>query len=237
MTVDVVPQADRALRPIPCRFAAVLFDFDGVLIESEAAGNRQIAEFLTGIGHPTTPEQSMANFMGLSGGDFRGAVERWIGGPLPDSFHAARAAEDARCIADGIEEVAGAVAFVRSLPAALPKAVVSSSNTRWLHAHLAHLGLTDVFGEHVYSGAEHVARGKPAPDLYLYAAQRLGVAIERCAILEDSPVGATGAVASGGYVIGLVSGTHCAPGHDERLRAIGVDAIAHDFDAVSALLA
>jgi HAD superfamily hydrolase (TIGR01509 family) len=237
VTVDVVPQGKRAPRPIQCRFAALLFDFDGVLIESEAAGNRQIAEFLTGIGHPTTPEQSMANFMGLSGADFRGAVEHWIGGPLPDSFHAARAAEDARCIADGIEEVAGAVAFVRSLPAALPKAVVSSSNTRWLHAHLAHLGLTDVFGEHVYSGAEHVARGKPAPDLYLYAAQRLGVAIERCAILEDSPVGATGAVASGGYVIGLVAGTHCAPGHDERLRAIGVDAIAHDFDAVSVLLA
>jgi HAD superfamily hydrolase (TIGR01509 family) len=232
-----VPRGDRLPGSISCRFAALLFDFDGVLIESEAAGNRQIASFLTGIGHPTTPEQSMANFMGLSGADFRGAVERWIGGPLPDSFHAARAAEDARCIADGIEEVAGAVAFVRSLPAALPKAVVSSSNTRWLHAHLAHLGLTDVFGEHVYSGAEHVARGKPAPDLYLYGAERLGVAIERCAILEDSPVGATGAVASGGYVIGLVAGTHCAPDHAGRLRAIGVDAIAHDFDAVSALLA
>lgn len=220
-----------------CRFAALLFDFDGVLIESEAAGNRQIAAFLTGIGHPTTPEQSMANFMGLSGADFRAAVERWIGAPLPDSFHAARAQEDARCIAQGIEEVAGAVAFVRSLPADLPKAVVSSSNTRWLRAHLAHLGLSDVFGEHVYSGAEHVTRGKPAPDLYLYGAERLGVRIEHCAILEDSPVGATGAVASGGYVIGLVAGTHCAPDHAERLRAIGVDAIARDFDEVSALLA
>jgi len=219
------------------KFEAILFDFDGVLIESEAAGNRQIAQFLTGIGHPTTPEQSMANFMGLSGADFRGAVERWIGGPLPAAFHDARAAEDARCIAQGIEEVAGAVAFVRALPADLPKAVVSSSNTRWLHAHLAHLGLTDVFGEHVYSGAEHVARGKPAPDLYLYGAEQLGVPIERCAILEDSPVGATGAVASGGYVIGLVAGTHCAPDHADRLRAIGVDAVARDFAEVSALLA
>ena len=219
------------------KFAAILFDFDGVLIESEAAGNRQIAAFLTGIGHPTTPEQSMANFMGLSGRDFRSAVERWINGPLPDSFHAARAVEDARCIAQGIEEVAGAVAFVRSLPTDLPKAVVSSSNTRWLHAHLAHLGLADVFGDHVYSGAEHVSRGKPAPDLYLYGAERLGVAIEGCAIIEDSPVGATGAVASGGYVIGLVAGTHCAPGHADRLRAIGVDAVARDFAEVSALLA
>ncbi len=219
------------------RFDALLFDFDGVLIESEAAGNRQIAAFLTGIGHPTTPEQSMANFMGLSGADFRDAVERWIDGPLPPSFHEARAAEDACCVAEGIEEVVGAVAFVRSLPANLPKAVVSSSGTRWLHAHLAHLGLTDVFGDHVYSGAEHVTRGKPAPDLYLYGADRLGVPIKRCAILEDSPVGATGAVASGGYVIGLVAGSHCAPGHADRLRAIGVDAVARDFAEVSALLA
>jgi HAD superfamily hydrolase (TIGR01509 family) len=133
--------------------------------------------------------------------------------------------------------VAGATAFVRALPAALPKAVVSSSGTRWLHAHLAHLGLTEAFGAHVYSGAEHVTRGKPAPDLYLHAAGALGVPIETCAILEDSVVGATGAVASGGYVIGLVAGTHCAPGHEEALRGAGVHAIARDFDEVAHLIA
>ncbi len=95
----------------------------------------------------------------------------------------------------------------------------------------------DHVGDHIYSGKEHVANGKPAPDLYLYGAAQLGVPIERCAILEDSPVGATGAVASGGYVIGLVAGTHCAPDHGDRLRAIGVDAVARDFAEVSALLA
>jgi HAD superfamily hydrolase (TIGR01509 family) len=218
------------------KFAAILFDFDGVLIESEYAGNRQIAEYLTGIGHPTTPEQSMANFMGLAGHDFIAAVERWIGGSLPPDFHAARETEDARAIAQGVGEVAGAVAFVRSLPPALPKAVVSSSSTRWIRAHLAHLGLTDAFGDHIYSGREHVTRGKPAPDLYLHGAAALGVPIADCAIVEDSPVGATGAVASGGYVIGLVAGSHCGPGHAERLRAIGVDAVARDFGEVAALL-
>jgi HAD superfamily hydrolase (TIGR01509 family) len=219
------------------RFAAVLFDFDGVLIESEYSGNRHIAEFLTTAGHPTTPDQAMAKFMGLSGRDFVAAVEGWIGRPLPDTFAAARAAEDARCMAEGIDEVAGAVAFVRSLPPELPRAIVSSSRTRWLHRHLDHLGLADAFGEHVYSGSEHVDHGKPAPDLYLHAAAALGVPIERCAIIEDSPVGATGAVASGGFVIGLVAASHCGPGHDERLRAIGVQAIARDFAEVAALLA
>lgn len=230
------PRSDRSPGPTACKFAAILFDFDGVLIESETSGNRQIAEYLTSIGHPTTPEQSMANFMGHAGPEFFARVEAWIGRPLPDDYHEARRAENDRVMAEGIGEVAGAVDFVRSLPPALPKAVVSSSRVRWIRGHLEHLGLTDAFGDHLYSGQEHVARGKPAPDLYRYAADRLGVAIEDCAILEDSPVGATGAVASGGFVIGLCAGTHCAVGHDARLRELGVDATAADFGEVRGLL-
>jgi beta-phosphoglucomutase-like phosphatase (HAD superfamily) len=218
------------------RFAALLFDFDGVLIESEFAGNAQIAAYLSGIGHPTSPEQAMARFMGLSGTAFTDAIEAWIGRPLPSDYAAARLVEDARILAEGVEEVAGAVAFVRSLPPDLPRAIVSSSSTHWIATHLDHLGIADAF-PHRFSGKEHVARGKPAPDLYLHAAARLGVPIDRCAIIEDSPVGATGAVASGGYVIGLAAGRHCGPGHDRRLREIGVDAIAHDFAEVARLIA
>ena len=216
---------------------AILFDFDGVLIESEAAGNRQIAEWLTEAGHPTTAADSMANFMGLSGTHFTGALERWIGGPLPPGFREARAAEDARVLSEGLDAVVGAVAFVRSLPADLPRAIVSSSNTHWIATHLDHLHLRDAFGEHLYSGREHVRDGKPAPDIYLHAADRLGVPIDRCAIIEDSPVGVTGAVATGAYVIGLCAGTHCAPDHGARLKALGADAIAPDFDEVARLLA
>ena len=217
-------------------FDALLFDFDGVLIESEYLGNKHIADFLTASGRPTTTEESMANFMGYSGRDFVTRLEAWVGGPLPETWNTQRMAENDRVLAEGIEEVAGAVAFVRSLPADLPRAVVSSSSTHWIRTHLAHLGLSDAFGDHIYSGAEHVTRGKPAPDLYLYGAAQLGVAIERCAILEDSPVGATGAVASGGHVIGLCAGQHCVPGHDAKLRAIGVQSIAHDFDDVRRIL-
>lgn len=226
-----------SVHPSSTRFDALLFDFDGVLIESEYAGNRQIADYLTGIGHPTTPEESMANFMGLAGADFIGAIERWIGRMLPEDFHAVRAAEDARAIAEGVGAVAGAVAFVRSLAPNLPRAIVSSSSTAWIRAHLAHIGLSAAFGDHIYSGREHVARGKPAPDLYLHAAAALGVPIGRTAVIEDSPVGATGAVASGAYVIGLIAGTHCGPDHAERLRATGVNAIASDFAAVARLIA
>jgi HAD superfamily hydrolase (TIGR01509 family) len=219
------------------RFDAILFDFDGVLLESEFAGNRQIAEYLTGIGHPTTPEQSMANFMGLAGGDFLAAIERWIGRAIPDDFHDARAVEDKRAIEEGLEEVLGAIAFVRSLPPELPRAIASSSTTRWIGAHLDHLGIRDAFEGRIFSGREHVANGKPAPDIYLHAAQAIGVDIRRCVILEDSPVGVTGAVASGAHVIGLCAGRHCALDHADRLRALGVTEIAHDFDEVARLIA
>ena len=219
------------------RFDALIFDFDGVLLESEYAGNKQIAEYLTGAGHPTTPEESMANFMGLAGGDFLAALERWIGRALPDDFHAARKMEDDRAMREGLDAVAGAIAFVRSLPADLPRAIASSSSTRWIERHLEHLGIRDAFGDKIFSGREHVERGKPAPDLYFHAAAALGVDIGRCAILEDSPVGATGAVASGAHVIGFCGGTHCGPDHAARLKALGVRDVAADFDEVARLLA
>jgi HAD superfamily hydrolase (TIGR01509 family) len=218
------------------RVDGLILDFDGVLLESEWAGNAQLADWLTRAGHPTSVAQAMDEFMGLAGSDFIAAIERWIGRPIPADFHEARAEEDARAIAEGIEEVAGAVAFVRALPPALPKAVCSSSSTHWVESHLANLGLAGAFGDMIFSGREHVARGKPAPDLYLHAAEALRVPIGRIAIVEDSPVGVKGALASGAEVIGLVAGSHCRPGHAERLRALGVRHVASSFEEVAALL-
>jgi beta-phosphoglucomutase-like phosphatase (HAD superfamily) len=219
------------------RFDGLILDFDGVLLESEWAGNAQIAKFLTASGHPTGVEDAMRHFMGLAGPDFVDAIETWIGRPLPDGFAAAREEEDARALAEGLEEVAGAVAFVRSLPAGLPRAIASSSSSEWVRTHLRHLGLEGAFGDHIYSGREHVARGKPAPDLYHHAAEALGVDIGRCAIVEDSPVGARGALESGATVIGFVGGRHCFDDHEERLRSLGVKTIARTFEEVAALLA
>jgi beta-phosphoglucomutase-like phosphatase (HAD superfamily) len=219
------------------RFDGIVFDFDGVLLESEAAGNEHLAALLTDLGFPTTREDALTHFTGLSGRAFLDAIESRIGQPLPPQFHSRRAEEDARVLAEGLVEVAGAVAFVRSLPTEWPKAVASSSSTRWVNTHLEHLGIADAFGGHVYSGKEHVARGKPAPDLYWHAADALGIDIARTVIIEDSIVGATGAVASGGHVIGLVAGTHCLPGHADKLRALGVHHVARSFGEVAGLIA
>jgi HAD superfamily hydrolase (TIGR01509 family) len=219
------------------KFDAVIFDFDGVLIESEYVSNLQIADVLTRLGHPTTVDEAIAKFTGLGGKDFLDAVAHHIGGTVPDAFYHARKVEDERVLRDGLDAVAGAIAFVSGLSADLPRAIASSSTTHWIRTHLQHIGLTSCFDPHIYSGREHVARGKPAPDIYLYAADALGVSIARSVIIEDSPVGVTGAVSSGAYVIGLAAGQHCADGHDAKLRAQGAHEIAYSFDDVAELMA
>jgi beta-phosphoglucomutase-like phosphatase (HAD superfamily) len=214
----------------------LIFDFDGVLLESEYASNRHLADLLSEFGHPTSIDQALTHFMGLSGAAFQKAIRSHAGRSLPYEFHQRRDAEDRRALVDGLAAVAGAVEFVRQLPPTLPKAIASSSTTHWIRTHLEHIGLGVHFGEHVYSGHEHVACGKPAPDIYLYAAEQIGVPIQHCAIIEDSEVGATGALASGARVIGLVAGRHCEIGHDARLRDLGVVEIARDFSEVRTLL-
>jgi HAD superfamily hydrolase (TIGR01509 family) len=215
---------------------AIIFDFDGVLLESEYEGNRELAAMLTQLGHEHSVEDTLTHYVGLAGKDFIGAIEGRIGADLPAEFHHWMKEMGARALREGIDPVAGAVDFVRSLPADLPKAVASSSSTRWVRGHLEHIGLADAFGDHIYSGREHVERGKPAPDLYLHAARQLGVGIDRCVIIEDSRVGATGALASGARVIGLAAGLHCVDGHDAMLGGLGVEEIAHSFDEVRELL-
>ena len=178
----------------------------------------------------------MRHFMGLAGRPFVEAIEKWIGRTLPEDFHRARAEDDARVLAEGLEAVAGAIAFIEALPPDLPRAIASSSSMEWIERHLDLLGVRRHFGEMVFSAREHVSSGKPAPDIYLHAAEAMGVDIGRVAIIEDSPVGVTGALASGAQVIGLCAGSHCLPGHSERLRALGVRHIAASFDEAARLL-
>ena len=218
------------------KFHAIIFDFDGVLLESEFEGNRLLAELLTDLGHRTSVEEAIQHYVGLAGPQFIAAIEKRIGGSLPPEFHERRKEQSVTALREGVRSVVGAVEFVQCLPESLPKAVASSSSTRWLSGHLAHLGLADAFGPHVYSGREHVSRGKPAPDLYLHAAEQLGAAIDRTVILEDSEIGVAGALASGATVIGFAGGSHCFDGHGDRLRELGVHHVATSFDEVGKLI-
>ena len=217
-------------------FDGIIFDFDGVLIESEFISSQQVAATLTGLGHPTSVDQALDMFTGLGGRGFHDAVSGWIGGPIPEAFHAARRIEDDRVMQQGVDAVSGAIAFVCALQPEMRRAIASSSTTTWIVRHLDHIGLRAAFGDHIYSGREHVTRGKPAPDIYLHAAAAIGADIRRTLIIEDSIVGVTGAVASGAHVIGLAVGMHCRDGHAARLTAQGAHQVAHSFDEIAAIL-
>ena len=102
----------------------------------------------------------------------------------------------------------------------LPKCVASSGTPEKIHHGLTCAGLYDLLAPNIFS-ASQVARGKPAPDLFLFAAEQMKVAPERCVVIEDSVPGVTGAHAAGMTVLGFHGGSHCPPGHAERLRAAG----------------
>jgi HAD superfamily hydrolase (TIGR01509 family) len=132
----------------------------------------------------------------------------------------------------GIQPVAGVADFIASV-AHLPIAIGSSSYTDYIRKHLGRFGFEQHFGPHVYSGREHVTRGKPHPDIYLHAATQLGVAPQEAVVIEDSPIGARAAVASGAQVIGFTGGSHAQPGLADALRREGVEIILPSYADVA----
>jgi HAD superfamily hydrolase (TIGR01509 family) len=162
-------------------------------------------------------------------------IEAEIGRPLPEDFRA-RSKEAFKLRLEEVAAVAGVEAFLAALPP-IPKAVASSSPTRWLSSSLERFGLAHHFGGRLFSAAEHVERGKPHPDIYLHAARELGVEPGEALVLEDTVPGVTAARAAGMTVIGLCAGLHCGPGYGERLRAAGARHVAGSYAEVLELVA
>jgi HAD superfamily hydrolase (TIGR01509 family) len=214
--------------------AAVIFDFDGVIADSEMLANLVLAEELTRLGLPTSLEQSYARYIGTRWDEMIARIEAALGRAVPPDWSAQLSDTMMARFRRDLAEVPGAGAFIAML-GSLPRGIASSSSPERLALCLEVLGLAEAFGPHVFS-AELVTLGKPAPDIYLLAAERLGVAPEACLVIEDSPSGVKAAKAAGMEVVGLLAGAHIQPGHDARLRAAGADHLAPGWDAVAGLL-
>lgn len=213
---------------------AIIFDFDGVIADSELLANRVLAETVTGLGLPTTVDDALDRYMGRRWPEVIAAIGEALGSPLPGGFgEALKAATLARFVTD-LSEVQGATAFIRAT-AYLPRCIASSSSPDRLTLSLDRLGLVDDFAGRVFS-AEAVARGKPHPDIFLHAAAQLGVSPSACLVIEDSLSGVRAGVAAGMTVIGLCAASHIRAGHAERLMAAGAAHIATGWDEVAALL-
>ncbi len=211
---------------------AIIFDFDGVIADSEIVSALSFSRALTEAGLPTTIEDATTLYTGLIREDvLRAMAAHWGDRTPPDLAERVAAYADA-AIAAGFDPVPGAADFIASI-AHLPLAIGSSSTTAYIRRHLDSFRLAEPFGIHVYSGREHVTRGKPHPDIYLHAAEALGIDPRDAVIIEDSPVGARAAVASGARVIGFVGGSHARPGLAAALAREGVETVLPSYGAIA----
>ena len=215
------------------RFDLVIFDCDGVLVDSEAMSTRAHAEALTRHGYPITRDEVLKRFLGVSDREARLMVERELGRRLPEDFDEQVRRETLRTAGDppGIAHVGEAIAAI-----ALPKCVASSGTPDKISHGLTCAGLYDVLAPHLFSAVQ-VARGKPAPDLFLFAAASMNAVPKRCIVVEDSVPGVKGAIAAGMTVLGFHGGSHCSEGHAELLRAAGAAVTFDDMRRLPALIA
>jgi HAD superfamily hydrolase (TIGR01509 family) len=191
----------------------VIFDCDGVLIDSERIANRVLAECLTEIGLPTTAEESLRDYKGHSWPACVALFEARLGRPLPPTF----AADSYRRMLAVYELELVAVPGIHAALERIPTLQCVASNGRHstMTFTLAKVGLLERFAGRIFS-ADDVARPKPAPDLFVHAAAKLGVQPSRCAVIEDSPRGVAAAVAAGMSAFGY-TGTEAR----EPLEAAG----------------
>jgi HAD superfamily hydrolase (TIGR01509 family) len=209
----------------------VIFDCDGVLIDSEAIACRVDSSCLAELGITITAEEIMQRYLGISAATMCRDIEQRYGLALPPDFVTTLHNRVAAVFDAELTAIAGVEPLLQSLQHSC--CVASSSAPERLRHSLCLTGLLGYFEPHIFS-ATQVARGKPAPDLFLFAANAMQVPPASCIVVEDSEPGVQAAVAAGMRAIGFTGGEHCRPGHGERLRAAGAVAV---VDAMSQLAA
>jgi HAD superfamily hydrolase (TIGR01509 family) len=212
----------------------VIFDCDGVLIDSEVITCRVQAERLTAHGFGITTDDVIRRFTGMRDREMYAILEREHGRALPDDYDVRTKEAIAEVYRRELRALPGVAAAIDAI--ALSKCVASSSNPVKLRFGLELTGLYPRFAPHLFSAAQ-VGRGKPAPDLFLFAAAEMGRAPGECLVVEDSIAGVQAARAAGMAVFGFCGGSHCRDGHADLLRATGAALVFAHMEALPSLIA
>ncbi|TCD16264.1 HAD family hydrolase [Oricola cellulosilytica] len=204
----------------------LIFDCDGVLIDSEAIYLDVEFAFLEGKGVRVDREWYVREFLALAQDLWRAKLSDLVaehtGNPMSDNEYTALKAESRRRVAEEVRTIAGVETLLERLKAT--RCVASSTQLPFLGPKLERAGLARYFGDGVYSG-DMVENGKPAPDLFQHAASEMGYRADDCIVVEDSANGVRGGKAAGHHVIGFTGGTHCLGNHAELLRGAGADIV------------
>ncbi|NQY96980.1 MAG: HAD-IA family hydrolase [Henriciella sp.] len=216
---------------------AIIFDSDGVLVDSEKIHIAVERELLSELGLDYERAEYASRFVGLNLSDFHAALERdfraKFNQPFPTDFGARLYQRVWPRIQAELEPVPDVTAILEVH--AGPSAVASSAPKDRLREKLAITDLLGHFDPHIYS-ADLVNNGKPAPDLFLFAAQKLGVAPSACLVIEDSLHGIAAARAAGMSAIGFAGGGHADHGLATRLKAAGAHYVATNHLEIAQLL-
>ncbi len=198
----------------------VIFDCDGVLVNSEEVANKVFANVLLEVcGLEFTLEDMFDTFVGHSREQCLEKIEAIIGETPPPELDRRYQQEINQALAESVEAIDGIEGVLKRLP--LPYCVASSGSHDKMQMTLGKTGLIEYFSDNIFSTSE-VERGKPHPDIYLHAAKTMGATPQRCLVVEDSPIGVSGAVAAGMCVFGFAE---LMPAH--KLEASGAH---HIFD-------
>lgn len=200
----------------------ILYDCDGTLIDSEHIAGSVCAEALTALGYPITMRTFNARFNGVPAAKTWEILRAELPFELPEGFNARVDAEIHRRHDTELEVIPGVVEAIHAIEG--KRAVASSTGLVRLRKNLEFTGLAPLFGDHIYS-ASQVARGKPAPDVFLYAASQLGVDPAHALVIEDSVAGVTAAIRAGMRVIGFAGTNHGAEDLADRLAKAGALAV------------
>jgi HAD superfamily hydrolase (TIGR01509 family) len=211
--------------------AALIFDFDGVIADSESLANTVLAEQVSSLGSSTTLDEAIERYCGRRWSDVLVEIERHIGGALPPDFSDGFSAATLRRFEAELKEVDGAWKFIRRF-ADVPRCIASASSLARIQLCLKVLGMVEEFGSRVFS-AESVVHGKPHPEIFLFSAAQLATAPCDCLVIEDSVNGVRAAVAAGMTVIGLYAASHIRSGHADRLKDAGAVHLAASWEAAT----
>ncbi len=210
----------------------IIFDCDGVLVDSEPISNGVLADMLAEQGWELTLAEARARFQGMLLTDIRGVAEGELGHALPDGWIEDFVTRRAAVFEAELKPVAGAAAVVqRMLGAGLPVCIASQGSLEKIARSLVLTGLDPLFPPHARFSAYDVPRGKPFPDLFLHAAAAFGADPAACAVIEDTPSGVTAAVRAGMTVYGF-----SADSDEQALRAAGASATAATLAAIGDLV-
>lgn len=216
----------------------VIFDCDGVLADSEIIAARVEAQLLGVAGFEITPEELAQNYAGLTFKDILLRIEQETGQPFQATLIEEAEQQVDKRLAREVRAVEGAREAVLSVNG--PRCICSNSGTARLDTTLTRIGLKPFFANAVFSAADLPSgRPKPAPDIFLHAAEAMGANPAKTFVIEDSVHGVAGAVAAGMRVIGFTGASHSFPGHADFLTEAGAETVIHrwtDFAAVLAAL-